>query len=46
VLFIAAPPLVRTIFFLPKSDAEKAAKARAKAAKRPVEPSNEKAVSA
>jgi len=52
VLFIAAPPLVRTIFFLPKTDAEKAAKARAKAAKRPTppadrpEPSNEKAVSA
>lgn len=36
VLFIAAPPLVRTIFFLPKSDAEKAAKARAKAAKKAV----------
>ncbi len=36
VLFIAAPPLIRTIFFLPKTDAEKAAKARAKAAKRAV----------
>ncbi|MFK4805604.1 ABC transporter permease [Microbacterium sp. ZW CA_36] len=36
VLFIAAPPLVRTIFFLPKTDAEKAAKARAKAAKKAV----------
>ncbi|GAA1862834.1 ABC transporter permease [Microbacterium koreense] len=36
VLFIAAPPLLRTIFFLPKSDAEKAAKARAKAAKKAV----------
>ncbi|WP_137844377.1 ABC transporter permease [Microbacterium sp. 2FI] len=46
VLFIAAPPLVRTIFFLPKSDAEKAAKARAKAAKRRPEPVNDKAVSA
>ena len=34
VLFIAAPPLLRTVFFLPKTDAEKAAKARAKAAKR------------
>jgi simple sugar transport system permease protein len=36
VLFIAAPPLVRTIFFLPKTDAEKAAKIRAKAAKKAV----------
>ena len=36
VLFIAAPPLVRTIFFLPKTDAEKAAKVRAKAAKKAV----------
>ncbi len=36
VLFIAAPPLIRTIFFLPKTEAEKAAKARAKAAKRAV----------
>jgi general nucleoside transport system permease protein len=36
VLFIAAPPLIRTIFFLPKTDAEKAAKARAKAAKKAV----------
>ncbi len=34
VLFIAAPPLVRAIFFLPKSDEEKAAKARAKAARK------------
>lgn len=34
VLFIAAPPLVRTIFFLPKDEAEKAAKARARAAKK------------
>ena len=36
VLFIAAPPLLRTVFFLPKTDAEKAAKARAKAAKKAV----------
>jgi simple sugar transport system permease protein len=36
VLFIAAPPLLRTIFFLPKTDAEKAAKARAKASKKAV----------
>ncbi|WP_136036307.1 ABC transporter permease [Microbacterium sp. K35] len=36
VLFIAAPPLLRTVFFLPKSDAEKASKARAKAAKKAV----------
>ena len=36
VLFIAAPPLIRTIFFLPKTDAEKAAKVRAKAAKKAV----------
>lgn len=36
VLFIAAPPLLRAVFFLPKSDAEKAAKARAKAAKKAV----------
>lgn len=36
VLFIAAPPLIRTIFFLPKTDEEKAAKARAKAAKKAV----------
>ena len=27
VLFIAAPPLIRAIFFLPKSEAEKTAKA-------------------
>ncbi|MFE6736768.1 ABC transporter permease [Microbacterium sp. NPDC057650] len=33
VLFIAAPPLVRAMFFLPKSDAERAAKAKAKADK-------------
>jgi len=36
VLFIAAPPLLRAVFFLPKTDAEKAAKARAKAAKKAV----------
>ncbi|WP_194409165.1 ABC transporter permease [Microbacterium cremeum] len=46
VLFIAAPPLIRTIFFLPKTDAEKAARARAKAAKRKPEPVEDKAVSA
>jgi simple sugar transport system permease protein len=34
VLFIAAPPLIRMIFFLPKDEAEKSAKARARAAKR------------
>lgn len=36
VLFIAAPPLLRAVFFLPKTDAEKAARARAKAAKKAV----------
>jgi len=36
VLFIAAPPLLRAVFFLPKTDVEKAAKARAKAAKKAV----------
>ncbi|MER7796982.1 ABC transporter permease [Microbacterium sp. NPDC096154] len=36
VLFVAAPPLVRTIFFLPKDDADKSAKARAKAARKAV----------
>ncbi|WP_226531692.1 ABC transporter permease [Microbacterium paraoxydans] len=36
VLFIAAPPLLRSVFFLPKTDAEKAAKARSKAAKKAV----------
>ncbi|MBP2437530.1 ABC transporter permease [Microbacterium amylolyticum] len=34
VLFVAAPPLVRTIFFLPKTAQEKQAKARGKQAKR------------
>lgn len=33
VLFIAAPPLLRAVFFLPRTEAEKAAKLRAKAAK-------------
>ncbi|MFT4213992.1 MAG: ABC transporter permease [Microbacterium sp.] len=36
VLFIAAPPLLRAVFFLPKTDAEKAARVRAKAAKKAV----------
>jgi len=36
VLFIAAPPLLRAVFFLPKTDIEKATKARAKAAKKAV----------
>ncbi|WP_337003933.1 MULTISPECIES: ABC transporter permease [unclassified Microbacterium] len=36
VLFIAAPPLLRAVFFLPKTDVEKAAKLRAKAAKKAV----------
>ncbi|WP_292831310.1 ABC transporter permease [Microbacterium sp.] len=36
VLLIAAPPLLRAVFFLPKTDVEKAAKARAKAAKKAV----------
>ncbi|MFJ2553235.1 ABC transporter permease [Microbacterium sp. NPDC087591] len=36
VLFIAAPPLLRTVFFLPKTDIEKAARLRAKAAKKAV----------
>jgi len=36
VLFIAAPPLLRAVFFLPKTDIEKAAKVRAKAAKKAV----------
>ncbi len=36
VLFIAAPPLLRAVFFLPLTDAEKAAKLRAKAAKKAV----------
>ncbi|WP_309068745.1 ABC transporter permease [Microbacterium sp.] len=36
VLFVAAPPLVRTIFFLPRDDAEKSARTRAKAARKAV----------
>jgi len=36
VLFIAAPPLLRSVFFLPKTDIEKAARLRAKAAKKAV----------
>lgn len=36
VLFIAAPPLLRSIFFLPKTDAEKAAKGRVRATKKAV----------
>jgi simple sugar transport system permease protein len=36
VLFVAAPPLVRTIFFLPKDEAEKSAKARARSARKAV----------
>ena len=36
VLFIAAPPLLLSIFFLPKTDAEKAAKGRARATKKAV----------
>lgn len=36
VLFVAAPPLVRTIFFLPKSEEEKRAKQNARQAKKAV----------
>lgn len=36
VLFIAAPPLIRTIFFLPKDESERSARARARAAKKAV----------
>jgi ABC-type uncharacterized transport system permease subunit len=36
VLFIAAPPLVRTIFFLPKDEAERSARAKARLAKKAV----------
>jgi len=36
VLFIAAPPLLRAVFFLPRTDVEKAARMRAKAAKKAV----------
>lgn len=34
VLFIAAPPLIRTIFFLPKDEADKSARSKAKAARK------------
>ncbi|EXJ53195.1 ABC transporter permease [Microbacterium laevaniformans] len=34
VLFIAAPPLIRTIFFLPKTDAERSPRSRARLARR------------
>ncbi|WP_054686794.1 ABC transporter permease [Microbacterium sp. No. 7] len=46
VLFIAAPPLLRAVFFLPRTDLEKAARARAKAARRRPEPADDKAVAA
>ncbi|WP_438353599.1 ABC transporter permease [Microbacterium sp. CJ88] len=36
VLFIAAPPLIRTIFFLPKDEAERSARSRARAARKAV----------
>lgn len=36
VLFIAAPPLIRTIFFLPKDESEKSARAKARAARKAV----------
>jgi len=36
VLFIAAPPLIRSIFFLPKDESEKSAKAKARAARKAV----------
>lgn len=44
VLFIAAPPLVRTIFFLPKDDAERSARKRAKLAKTRTRDDDPKAV--
>jgi simple sugar transport system permease protein len=34
VLFIAAPPLIRTIFFLPKDEADKSARSKARAARK------------
>lgn len=34
VLFIAAPPLIRTLFFLPKDDSERSARSRARIARR------------
>ncbi|GGH37199.1 ABC transporter permease [Microbacterium album] len=36
VLFVAAPPLVRAIFFLPKDDGDKSARARSRAARKAV----------
>jgi general nucleoside transport system permease protein len=36
VLFIAAPPLIRTIFFLPKDEAERSARSRARSARKAV----------
>ncbi len=36
VLFIAAPPLVRAVFFLPKDEAERSARARARAQRKSV----------
>lgn len=44
VLFIAAPPLVRAVFFLPKDDSERSARAKARAARRRHEPADEEAV--
>ncbi|WP_295011737.1 ABC transporter permease [uncultured Microbacterium sp.] len=50
VLFIAAPPLIRTIFFLPKNDSERSPRARARLAARraakDAESSDQKAVAA
>lgn len=49
VLFIAAPPLIRTIFFLPKTDSERSARSRARAARRAerhIDPSDSKAAAA
>lgn len=44
VLFIAAPPLVRTIFFLPKDDNDRSVRSKAKAARRRITASESKAV--
>ena len=44
VLFIAAPPLVRSIFFLPKDDAERSSRKRAKLAKARTRDDEKKAV--
>ncbi|MDQ4214520.1 ABC transporter permease [Microbacterium capsulatum] len=49
VLFIAAPPLIRTIFFLPKDDSERSPRARARIARRRAahtEPTDSKAAAA